>query len=87
MVSLIGFLALLLKQKQMNYKEKEVLIDNTSHEDLEFLKARCEFLYKKLERYRIENILLKAVVENKKEKQNDAKKSISRRDKNKAGKD
>ena len=69
----------------MNYKEKKVLIDNTSHEDLEFLKTRCDFLYKKLERYRIENILLKAVIENKKEKQNEAKKSISRRNKNKAG--
>jgi hypothetical protein len=71
----------------MDLNEKKVFIDETEHDDLDFLKARCEFLYKKLERFRIENILLKAVIEkNSKPKKNESKDFVSRRNQHKTGK-
>jgi len=71
----------------MNLNDKNLIIDDTRHDDLDFLKARCDFLYKKAERLRIENILLKAVVEKQNTKQNESRKSVSSRTENKTGKD
>lgn len=64
---------------------KNMIIDNTEHDDLDFLKARCDFLYKKAERLRIENILLKAVLEKNNTKQDEPRKSFLSGTKDKTG--
>lgn len=61
-----------------NLKTKGLVIDNTRHDDKDFLIARCDFLYKKAERLRIENILLKALVEEQqKKKGNESRNAVS----------